>query len=89
MTDEQRSLSGRKPDAGFEWGALKSLAPYLWSRGGREAKLRVLTALILLAASKVATVYIPIVYGQVVDILGSKESAVIVLPVALIVGFGV
>ncbi|CAN0579972.1 unnamed protein product, partial [Laminaria digitata] len=37
MTDEQRSRSGRKPDAGFEWGALKSLAPYLWSRAGPEA----------------------------------------------------
>lgn len=89
MSEEQRSLSGRKPDAGFEWSALKSLAPYLWSRGGNEAKLRVLTALVLLAASKVATVYIPVVYGQVVDVLGGKQDPVLVLPVALIIGFGV
>lgn len=88
MTEEQRSRSGRKPDTGFEWGALKSLAPYLWSRGGPEAKIRVVTALLLLAASKVATVYIPVIYGQVVDLLGAQENAVIVLPVALIVGFG-
>lgn len=88
MTDEQRSRSGRKPEGGFEWGALKSLAPYLWSRGGPEAKVRVVAALLLLAASKVATVYIPVIYGQVVDVLGAKEDAVIVLPVALIVGFG-
>lgn len=89
MADEERTLSGRKPQPGFEWGALKSLVPYLWSRGGREAKFRVVAALVLLAASKVATVYIPVIYGQVVDILGAKENAVIVLPVALIVGFGV
>ena len=89
MADEERTLSGRKPQPGFEWGALKSLMPYLWSRGGREAKFRVVAALVLLAASKVATVYIPVIYGQVVDILGAKENAVIVLPVALIVGFGV
>ncbi len=89
MADEQRTLSGRKPQPGFEWGALKSLGPYLWSRGGREAKLRVISALVLLAASEVATVYIPVVYGQVVDILGGKENALVVLPVALIVGFGV
>ena len=89
MTDEQRTLSGRKPDAGFEWGALKSLAPYLWSRGGREAKLRVVAALLLLAASKIATVYIPIIYGQIVDAFGTGENAVLVLPVALIVGFGI
>ena len=89
MTDEQRSRSGRKTDSGFEWGALKTLAPYLWSRGGPEAKIRVVAALILLAASKVATVYIPVIYGQVVDALSGKQDAVIVLPVALIIGFGV
>lgn len=89
MTDEERSRSGRKTGPGFEWGALKSLMPYLWSRGGAEAKVRVVAALLLLAASKVATVYIPVIYGQVVDVLGAKEDAVIVLPVALIVGFGV
>jgi len=89
MTDEQRTLSGRKPDAGFEWGALKSLAPYLWSRGGREAKIRVVAALLLLAASKIATVYIPVIYGQIVDSFGTKENAILVLPVALIIGFGV
>jgi len=89
MTDDQRSRSGRKVDSGFEWGALKSLAPYLWSRGGPEAKIRVIAALILLAASKVATVYIPVVYGQVVDALSGKQDAVIVVPVALIIGFGV
>lgn len=89
MTDEQRTLSGRKPDAGFEWGALKSLAPYLWSRGSREAKIRVVAALLLLAASKIATVYIPVIYGQIVDSFGTKENAILVLPVALIIGFGV
>ena len=88
MTDENRSRSGRKAESGFEWSALKSLAPYLWSRGGPEAKVRVVAALLLLAASKVATVYIPVIYGQIVDALGSKQDAVIVLPVALIVGFG-
>ena len=59
--------SGRKENGGFEWNALKALAPYLWSRGGKEAKLRVVAALILLAAAKVATVYIPIVYGDIID----------------------
>jgi ABC-type transport system involved in Fe-S cluster assembly fused permease/ATPase subunit len=88
MTDENRSRSGRKAESGFEWSALQSLAPYLWSRGGPEAKVRVVAALLLLAASKVATVYIPVIYGQIVDVLGSKQDAVIVLPVALIFGFG-
>ena len=89
MTDENRSRSGRKPEAGFEWGALRSLSPYLWSRGGPEAKVRVVAALLLLAVSKVATVYIPVIYGQVVDVLSDKTDTVIVLPVALIIGFGI
>ena len=88
MSEENRSRTGRKIDAGFEWGALRSLAPYLWSRGHSEAKIRVVVALALLAASKVATVYIPIAYGRIVDVLGGKENMAIALPVALIVGYG-
>ena len=88
MDTTHRSASGHKSDSAIEWGALRSLSPYLWSRGGREAKVRVLAALVLLVASKVATVYIPVVYGQVVDLLGGKENALVVVPVGLIVGFG-
>lgn len=81
-------MSGRKTEARFEWGAMRALAPYLWSRGDREAKFRVVAAIALLVASKVATVYIPIIYGQIVDALGSAQNAIVVVPVALIVGFG-
>ncbi|MEE2996317.1 MAG: ABC transporter ATP-binding protein/permease [Pseudomonadota bacterium] len=88
MTNENRSLSGRKEGGGFEWGALKSLAPYLWTRGGVEAKLRVVAALFLLAAAKVATVYIPILYGQIVDVFSVGKNEALLLPVALIVAFG-
>jgi ABC-type transport system involved in Fe-S cluster assembly fused permease/ATPase subunit len=88
MNDADRSLSGRKINAGFEWNALAALAPYLWSRGGSEAKARVLSAVVLLAASKVATVYIPIVYGRIVDVMGDAQNPAFLLPVALIVGFG-
>ena len=88
MSQENRSPSGRKENGGFEWNALKALAPYLWSRGGKEAKLRVVAALILLAAAKVATVYIPIVYGDIVDAFETGENEVVILPVALIIAFG-
>ncbi|MEE2662145.1 MAG: ABC transporter ATP-binding protein/permease [Pseudomonadota bacterium] len=88
MSDETRALSGRKLDAGFEWGALRSLAPYLWSRGGSEAKTRVLVALFFLAGAKIATVYIPIVYGAIVDSLATRNNDVILVPVAMIIAFG-
>ena len=45
-------------------------------------------ALLCLAAAKLATVYVPVVYGQIVDALGAETSNVIVLPVALIFAFG-
>ena len=88
MKEKERTLSGRKAEPGFEWNALKSLAPYLWSRGGNEAKARILVALVLLTAAKVATVYIPIVYGQIVDAFTVGKNAVIAVPVALIIAFG-
>ena len=89
MVHEPRALSGRKLDAGFEWGALRSLAPYLWSRAGSEAKTRVVVALLFLAGAKVATVYIPVVYGAIVDGLATQTNDVILVPIAMIVSFGV
>ena len=74
--------------AEFEWRALRSLAPHLWSRGGAQAKIRVVAALLLLAAAKAATVYLPVVYGRIVDRLGDGTGAAVALPVALIVAFG-
>ncbi len=65
------------------------LAPYLWQRGTLEIRLRVGAAIALLIASKVANVCVPLLYGRAVDALTSKANAIVVLPVALIVGYGV
>ncbi len=88
MAEPDRTLSGRRVDSGFEWQALRTLAPYLWTYGGLQAKVRVLVALLFLAAAKGATVYIPVVYGQIVDRLSPEEPSAIVIPVALIIAFG-
>ena len=45
MTEIARTLSGRKRDPSFEWGALRALGPYLWPKENTESKLRVLLAL--------------------------------------------
>ena len=88
MAEPDRTLSGRRVDSGFEWQALRTLAPYLWSYGGVQAKLRVSVALLFLVAAKGATVCIPVVYGQIVDRLRPEEASAIVVPVALILAFG-
>ena len=68
-----------------------SLLPYLWPAGDRRrASARGRRDALFLVLAKVATVYVPIVYGRVVDALAPKGGARACwsLPVALIVGYG-
>ena len=44
MNQPERTLSGRKSDPGFEWGALRSLSRYLWPAGEADMKRRVVVA---------------------------------------------
>lgn len=70
--------------------AIRALTPYLWPRGDIELRARVVIAMVLLVAAKVATVAIPAVFGRVVDTLEAGVSAggVAAVPVALLIGYG-
>jgi ATP-binding cassette, subfamily B, heavy metal transporter len=75
---------GRVPRS--DWQTLKKLVPYIW-----QWRWRVLAALSFLVAAKLANVGVPLVLKQLVDALSLKPgdpSAVIVVPVALLVGYG-
>ena len=66
---------------------LKRLFPYLWAY-----KWRVIAALVLMVSAKLANVSVPILLKQLVDSLAIQPGnpvAVLVLPVALLVGYGV
>ncbi len=53
------------------------------------ARARVSVAMLFLAAGKLATVFLPMVYGRAVDALAPKGAgAALVVPVALILGYG-
>lgn len=66
-----------------DWKTLGFLLPYLW-----QYKNRVVAALALLVAAKIANVAVPLVLKDIVDALdGSK--APLVLPLALILSYGV
>jgi ATP-binding cassette, subfamily B, heavy metal transporter len=67
---------------------IRSLLPYLWPRGDAGARSRVLLATLCLVLAKVATVYTPFVYAKAVDALSPKGNAIIILPAALIVAYG-
>ena len=75
--------------ADFEWSALKSLLPYLWPAAGLEMRARVLVAIAFLLGAKVATVYVPILLKQMVDLFSDPANLPVVLPIGLIVGYAV
>ena len=69
----------RKPS--HTWKTLRTLAPYLW-----EFRARVLVALLLLIAAKVATVAVPFALKHIVDGLNRKTA--LVLPLGLLAAYG-
>ncbi len=73
---------GNPPENRNDWQTIKSLIPYLW-----EFRGRVLLAMSLLIAAKVANVGVPLVLKEVIDAL-SGPQALLTLPVLLLVGYG-
>ncbi len=68
---------------------LRSLMPFLWKANSFELRARVVIALVLLCVSIAANVAVPLVYKQAVDALTPGRSAVLVLPIAMIVAYGI
>ena len=74
---------------GQERRALRALLPYLWPRGQWEMKTRVVIAVLLLSAAKVATVAVPAVFGRAVDVLDQPAgTTALAVPLALLIGYG-
>jgi len=65
-----------------DWTVIKSLLPYLL-----EFKWRVAFVVVLLVASKLANVVVPLALKEIVDEMG-KPQAMLAVPVMLIVGYG-
>lgn len=80
----------KRRSPGIPFSALGRIAPHLWPVGEPMLRLRVVAALLLLAAAKAANVLVPIAYARAVDALApqSGAGAVIAVPVALLVGYG-
>lgn len=65
-----------------DWKVIRSLVPYLL-----EFKWRVTFVIILLVASKLANVVVPLALKEIVDAM-SKPQAMLVIPMFLILGYG-
>ena len=88
------SATGAKPasEARAHMATIRALLPYLWPRGDVPSHVRVVIAVVFLVAAKIANVLVPIAYSQAVDALVPANLpgsvTLIVIPAALIVGYG-
>ncbi|MDH4273871.1 MAG: ABC transporter ATP-binding protein/permease [Gammaproteobacteria bacterium] len=80
MVSRRRELPQTRPG---DWRAIKELIPYF-----KEFKVRVAVAMMLLVAAKIANVSVPLVLKDVVDQLDATRNPVLVLPLALLIGYG-
>ncbi len=83
-----RSHSGGEVD----FRVIRRVAPYLWPDGEREAKIRVVGAMVALILAKIATVLTPVGFMYAVDGLAEGAPAPatwLMAPVALVIFYGV
>ncbi len=79
-----RSFSEQPPPGPRnDWQTIRTLLPYLW-----QFKRRVVAALVCLVIAKVALVAMPWLLKDVVDTLDASRNEVLVLPLALLLGYG-
>jgi len=71
-----------------ELKAVRRLAPYLWPADW-GLRARVLLSIAFLVGAKLINVYVPLLYKGAVDRLSPGHPAVISVPVALIIGYGI
>ncbi len=76
-------------DSGRSLAVLAILGRHLWPKNEWGLRTRVVIALALLVLAKVANVYVPLLYKRVVDALGTPPAEFMIVPVALILAYGV
>jgi len=69
---------------------ITSLLPYLWPANNTGARIRVVIALAFMVLAKVATVYVPMIYGRIIDALAPHDTpmAAYAIPMMLILAYG-
>jgi ABC-type transport system involved in Fe-S cluster assembly fused permease/ATPase subunit len=86
FAQEQKPSTGPRND----WKTLKTLLPYLWPKDATNLRVRVVIALLLLAAAKGANVSVPLFYKEAVDALNLESATgLIAVPVMLLIAYGV
>jgi len=68
------------------WSTVWSLLPYLWPKHETGLRVRLILATLCMLLAKIATVYVPLLYGHIIDRLGHNAGA-LTIPAALIIGY--
>jgi len=71
-------------EARADWQTIRSLLPHLW-----DYKARIGLAALCLLLAKLATVTVPFILKHIVDSLDTRQVSVLVLPISLLVGYGI
>lgn len=67
---------------------IKTLLPYLWPVGETNLRIRVVIAIVLLIGAKAVNVTVPLFYKEAVDLLSVDKEALVAVPIALLIGYG-
>ncbi|MGB0683731.1 MAG: ABCB family ABC transporter ATP-binding protein/permease [Magnetovibrionaceae bacterium] len=86
--DNTKTPDAKEIGAGRDFATLINLAPYLWPKGETNMRVRVVIAIGFLILAKIANVTVPIFYKDAVDALSPQGDALIYVPIAVIVGYG-
>lgn len=102
MSDHHRQPPEQKPsvpaDGGTLLGTVIHLWPYIWPSDRVDLKLRILLAMVLLLAAKLATIAVPFTYKWATDALAGTGSApvaasdwmvwALAAPIAMTIAYG-
>jgi ATP-binding cassette subfamily B protein len=70
------------------FATLRTLLPYLWPKNATNLRVRIVVAMLLLVAAKVANIYVPMLYKAAIDSLGGKAGTAVMIPLGLILAYG-
>lgn len=65
------------------------LWPFLWAKHDKEIKFRFSIAFLMLFLSKAATLLVPIFFKESVDFLSPRHGSIVVVPVFMVIAYGV
>ncbi|MEZ4820540.1 MAG: ABC transporter ATP-binding protein/permease [Bdellovibrionota bacterium] len=71
-----------------QWSTIKLLLSQLWAKGNLSQKTRIITAMVFLLLAKLVHVYVPMIYKRVVDRLSIENTDMLVVPMAIILAYG-